>query len=205
METEQNINKKVRLKRREPKVENMRFTLERLYGKDRVSRKELTPEGLLELLHDGKHRQAVEALRESLPKSRGIYDEPREMDKVAWVVPSCLRHNKSGRVNATVFNGIVLLNVPDVYSADEVKRLKQRAMSLPMTLGILGLAAAAIALFAGNGGAGTQKFIMLIFAVSICLFAPTFISYVSTSAGGATVGDALGAAEAARVSVGVMP
>lgn len=76
---------------------------------------------------------------------------------------------------------------------------------LPMTLGILGLAAAAIALFAGNGGAGTQKFIMLIFAVSICLFAPTFISYVSTSAGGATVGDALGAAEAARVSVGVMP
>ena len=135
METEQNINKKVRLKRREPKVENMRFTLERLYGKDRVSRKELTPEGLLELLHDGKHRQAVEALRESLPKSRGIYDEPREMDKVAWVVPSCLRHNKSGRVNATVFNGIVLLNVPDVYSADEVKRLKQRAMSLPMTLG----------------------------------------------------------------------
>lgn len=76
---------------------------------------------------------------------------------------------------------------------------------LPMTLGILGLAAAAIALFAGNGGAGTQKFIMLIFAVSICLFAPTFISYVSTSAGGATVGDALGAAEAARVSVGVLP
>ena len=76
---------------------------------------------------------------------------------------------------------------------------------LPMTLGILGLAAAAIALFAGNGGAGTQKFIMLIFAVSICLFAPTFISYVSTSAGGATVGDALGAVEAARVSVEVLP
>ena len=76
---------------------------------------------------------------------------------------------------------------------------------LLMTLGILGLAAAAIALFAGNGGAGTQKFIMLIFAVSICLFAPTFISYVSTSAGGATVGEALGAAEAFRVSVGVLP
>ena len=77
-----------------------------------------------------------------------------------------------------------------------------------MTLGILGLAAAAIALFAGNGGAGTQKFIMLIFAVSICLFAPTFISYVSTSAGGATIGDALGTVEAAgsvAASAGVLP
>lgn len=76
---------------------------------------------------------------------------------------------------------------------------------LPMTLGILGLAAAAIALFAGNGGAGTQKFIMLIFAVSICLFAPTFISYVSTSAGGATVSDVLGTAGVVQASVGVLP
>ena len=39
---------------------------------------------------------------------------------------------------------------------------------LPTTLGVLGLAAAAIAMFTGNHGAGTQKFIILIFAVSTC-------------------------------------
>lgn len=84
---------------------------------------------------------------------------------------------------------------------------KELTGPLPITLGILGLAAAAIALFTGNGGAGTQKFIMLVFAVSICLFAPTMISYVSTSAGGATIKDALGVVQAAgtAVSSGVMP
>lgn len=65
---------------------------------------------------------------------------------------------------------------------------------LPRILGVLGLAAAAIALFAGNGGAGTQKFIMLIFAVSIALFAPSFIGWMveSTSEGtsGVTIYDA---------------
>ena len=60
---------------------------------------------------------------------------------------------------------------------------------LPLTLGILGLAAAAIAMFTGNGGGGTQKFIMLIFAVSTCLFAPTFISWIRSSAGAATMSD----------------
>ena len=68
---------------------------------------------------------------------------------------------------------------------------KQLTGPLPMTLGILGLAVAAIAMFSGNGGAGTQKFIMLIFAVSTCLFAPTFINWVKLSAGGATLFDVL--------------
>ncbi|MGN0946703.1 MAG: TrbC/VirB2 family protein [Megasphaera sp.] len=58
---------------------------------------------------------------------------------------------------------------------------------LPTTLGVLGLAAAAIAMFTGNHGAGTQKFIILIFAVSTCLFAPNFINIISGSAGGATI------------------
>lgn len=58
---------------------------------------------------------------------------------------------------------------------------------LPLTLGVLGLAAAAIAMFTGNHGAGTQKFIVLIFAVSICLFAPNFIDIIYNSAGGATI------------------
>lgn len=60
---------------------------------------------------------------------------------------------------------------------------------LPKVLGALGIVGAAIALFAGNGGAGTQKFIMLIFAISIALFAPTFISWLSEDSGGATIED----------------
>lgn len=51
-----------------------------------------------------------------------------------------------------------------------------------MVLGILGIVGAGLALFSGNHGGGTQKFIVLIFAISICLFAPTFITYVSDSA-----------------------
>ena len=73
---------------------------------------------------------------------------------------------------------------------------------LPKILGVLGIAAAAIALFAGNGGAGTQKFIMLIFAVSICLFAPSFMMWLSdsaTQASGATIFDAV---DTARIVVG---
>ena len=58
---------------------------------------------------------------------------------------------------------------------------------LPMTLGILGIAAAAIGMFTGNHGAGMQKMLVLIFAVSICLFAPTFITMITQSAGGATI------------------
>ena len=58
---------------------------------------------------------------------------------------------------------------------------------LPTTLGVMGIAAAAIAMFAGHGGAGTQKFIMLVFAISICLFAPNFVEIITDSAGGATI------------------
>lgn len=66
---------------------------------------------------------------------------------------------------------------------------KELTGPLPMTLGILGLAAAAVAMFTGNGGGGTQKFIMLIFVISTCLFAPTFIKWISNSAGGVSVVD----------------
>lgn len=53
-----------------------------------------------------------------------------------------------------------------------------------MILGILGVVGAAIALFSGHGGDGAKKFIVLIFAVSIALMAPTLIHYVGTDAGG---------------------
>ncbi|WP_196591944.1 TrbC/VirB2 family protein [Pectinatus frisingensis] len=61
---------------------------------------------------------------------------------------------------------------------------------LPMTLGAMGIAGAAIALFSGHAGGGTQKFIVLILAVSICLFAPNFMTYIQTSAGGLTIAGA---------------
>lgn len=58
---------------------------------------------------------------------------------------------------------------------------------LPMVLGIIAIAAAAISLFYGNCGAGTQKFFAIIFAVGICLTAPRLIGYISSSADGATI------------------
>lgn len=124
-----------KLVRKAPKVADMRFTLEKPYGTKRVTRTELTPMALLGLLHDGPHRESVEELRRNLPSTRGLmYDHP-EIWKVGWLVPSCMRVNQRGQVKAKVFNGVVLLDVQDVYSADEVKLLKERAASMPMTLG----------------------------------------------------------------------
>ena len=60
---------------------------------------------------------------------------------------------------------------------------------LPKILGVLGIVGAAVALFAGNGGAGTQKFIMLIFAISIALFAPSFINMLDDSASATMIED----------------
>lgn len=58
---------------------------------------------------------------------------------------------------------------------------------LPLMLGALGIAAAAIGMFMGNHGAGMQKMLVLIFAVSICLFAPSFVTYLKDGVGGATI------------------
>ena len=128
-------DKKKNTQRRAPKVADMRFTLEKPYGTKRVTRTELTPEALLALLRDGDHRAAVAELRRQLPTTRGLTFDHPEIWKVGWVVPSCLRLNRGGRMSAKVFNGVVLLDVQNVYSPDEVKRLKQLAASMPMTLG----------------------------------------------------------------------
>ena len=58
---------------------------------------------------------------------------------------------------------------------------------LPMVLGVMGIVGAAIALFSGHSGGGTQKFLLLIFAISICLFAVNFVNAISESAGGLTI------------------
>lgn len=54
---------------------------------------------------------------------------------------------------------------------------------LPMILGVLGLAVAAIGMFMGNHGQGMQKALVLVFAVSICLFAPSFITFIANGVG----------------------
>lgn len=63
---------------------------------------------------------------------------------------------------------------------------------LPMVLGLLGISIAALALLFGNGGAGTQKALLLIGAVSVAMFTPTLVKYIYASASGATVDMVLG-------------
>jgi type IV secretory pathway VirB2 component (pilin) len=50
---------------------------------------------------------------------------------------------------------------------------------LPMTLGILGIVVAAIGLFAGNAGDGMRRFLIILFAISIALFAPTIVQWIA--------------------------
>ena len=63
---------------------------------------------------------------------------------------------------------------------------------LPMVLGLLGISIAAMALLFGNGGAGTQKALLLIGAVSVDMFTPTLVKYIYASASGATVDMVIG-------------
>lgn len=63
--------------------------------------------------------------------------------------------------------------------------MKELTGPLPAVLGIMGIVGAAIALFSGNGGDGTRKFILLIFVISIALAAPTMMSMLSIGATGA--------------------
>ena len=79
--------------------------------------------------------------------------------------------------------------------------VKEVTGPFPITVGIICLAGAAFMMFMGNGGGFTQKLMIILFGVSIALFAPTLIGYVSTSAGGMTVEAVMGAA----VSTGVLP
>ena len=53
---------------------------------------------------------------------------------------------------------------------------------LPLTLGTLGIVVAAVGLFAGNAGDGMRKFLVIILAISVALFAPTFVEWIADSA-----------------------
>lgn len=54
---------------------------------------------------------------------------------------------------------------------------------LPMILGVLGLVVAGFGMFMGNHGQGMQKALVLVFAVSTCLFAPSFIKLIADGVG----------------------
>lgn len=60
--------------------------------------------------------------------------------------------------------------------------------ALPLSLGTLGICGCAIALFRGHSGEGTNKFIVLILAVSVCLAAPTIMGWLASDASGFTIG-----------------
>ena len=61
---------------------------------------------------------------------------------------------------------------------------------LPTTLGILGIVGAALALMSGRYE--FNKFFGIIFAVSIALFAPTLITWLTSDSGGSATGILLG-------------
>jgi trbC/VIRB2 family len=50
---------------------------------------------------------------------------------------------------------------------------------LPTTLGIMGIVIACVGLFTGNAGDGVRKFLVIILAISIALFAPTIVSWLA--------------------------
>lgn len=61
---------------------------------------------------------------------------------------------------------------------------------IPMIIGIIGIVGAVGAMITGNFGASVQKLLAIIFGVSIALFAPSFIGYISgsvTNTGGLTI------------------
>lgn len=50
---------------------------------------------------------------------------------------------------------------------------------LPLTLGALGIAIAMYGLLTGDAGSGVKKVLVIILAVSVILFAPTFMTWIS--------------------------
>ena len=129
-----------------PTTANMMFTIEKPYGTNRTSLRGITLDDFFALLHDGPHRAAVETLRSELPTSRGLTSEHPEIWRVGRIIPSCFVRNQQGKRSARIFNGVVLLDIQDVYSPEEVARLKQAASSLPTTL----------AAFVGSSGMSLQ-------------------------------------------------
>lgn len=58
---------------------------------------------------------------------------------------------------------------------------------LPLTFGILGIAAACFMAMGGNRGQFSTQLIGLVFAISIVLFAPSFVSIISSNGAALTI------------------
>ena len=117
-----------------PEVREMVVTMERLRGRRRLTYGAVTMDELIALLRDGDHRDAVETLRRLLPGSRGETFGHEEIWHVARVCPAGVFKKRSGKLVVTRMNGLLLLDVQNVYAADEAERVKARAAKLPMTV-----------------------------------------------------------------------
>ena len=58
---------------------------------------------------------------------------------------------------------------------------------LPLTFGILGIAACCFMAMSGNRGQFSMQLIGLVFAISIVLFAPNFVNIISSSGAALTI------------------
>ena len=119
---------------RAPEASKIRMTSYRSYGPKHATMRSLPLKSLIELLHDGSHRAAVEALRDALPDGRGATIDHPEIWKVATICPAAEYVRKEGGMRLKQFNGVVLLDVQDVYTEEAAARVKQTAAQLPMTL-----------------------------------------------------------------------
>ena len=126
--------KKRSLVRKAPAVKDMVVTFETLRGKKRLPLTTHTMDEFIGLLRDGDHREAVEELRRTLPTSRGITLSHEEIWHVPRVCPAGACKRKNGGMVITQLNGLVMLDVQNIYSADEAARIKARVIALPMTV-----------------------------------------------------------------------
>lgn len=142
MRKEQSNKKGAVVVQKAPAVRNMVVTLERLRGTKRLTLSTVTMDGFIALLRDGDHRGAVEELRRLLPTSRGEHISHQEIWHVARVCPAGTFRKRKGALSMRQMNGLLWLDVQNVYSADEAERIKARAVKLPMT----------VAAFVGSSG-----------------------------------------------------
>lgn len=99
------------------------------------------------------------------------------------VMTFAAKYSGSGKIDGDVWGGKAAGEVRNWPWTNFLNSLMTELTGpLPLTLGIFGIIGAAIALFSGHGGDGAKKFIMLVFAISIALAAPTLMNYLSLDA-----------------------
>ncbi|MBO4802609.1 MAG: hypothetical protein J5545_12225 [Bacteroidaceae bacterium] len=134
MKTNGKTTKKTRPLRQAPAVKGMQVTLETLRGRQRQTLSNKTMDELVELLRGGDHENAVQELRRLLPSSRGLTMDHDEIWHVPRVCPAGAFKKQKGAVTLKHINGLLLLDIQDVYDSTEAERIKERAALLPMTV-----------------------------------------------------------------------